>query len=128
MITYLSSLVSIYFSRMGIKHWTKEIIRANPWYIYIISLLLLVKKGCTIFTWFKKKKEIKLFTCIRKNKKKNKEIVYRVIKIKQDLGTYITKLFKIRDYFLKQVITFSFAVNEKPRIKATFPIFFFFTC
>lgn len=70
------------------------------------------------------KKKIKFFTSIRESKKKkqNKGIVYRVIKIKEDPGTYIIKLFKIRHYFLKQIIISSFGVT---RIKATFTTFFF---
>lgn len=65
----------------------------------------------------------KIFLLLLKRVKKKKGIVYRVIKIKEDPGTYIIKLFKIRHYFLKQIITSSFRVT---RIKATFTTFFLY--
>lgn len=67
-ITCLSSLVSTYFFRIVIKHWTKEIISANPWYICNVIIIARKKKMYDFLRDLKKK--IKLFTCIRKSKKK----------------------------------------------------------
>lgn len=57
-------------------------------------------------------KKIKLFTCIRKSKKK-KIISLSCYKNKtRSWNIYYETFRKIRDYFLKQVITFSFRITR----------------